>query len=344
MELNSFQQFNRELEQLRKLHKIGSFTFSNTESYLGFQIEQKKIIGDKPLMFRRFAFKETADEVRGYLSKYSSEYLRELIFIRIISALEAFFIDTIRDVFIYTSEPFKNRDSKIEFSVGEILSYDSLDELFNKLLARDRRSLTSGGLSETEKYYNNVFDVDFNNFGINYHSIKEFYDRRHLFIHSLGMAEDGVRILAKTDEQYRARYGTKEKGLDVSDEYLENCMNMVGKFISYVHNELVVKITKPQWKSKKDKDEAKSNLHLIINVIEKEIPEFDPAYRFKVGEKVYTLSSILESIEIKGDEIELKLIGWEALLHSYYKFIKKLKVVGKIKSIKGNFDGREWEK
>ena len=344
MELESYSQLNTELVHLKRLYQMGSYAFSSTQSYISYQINIKKIDGDKPLSNRYFSLENNAKTVRDYLKNHSSEYLRELIFIRIMSALEAFFTDMLRDVFIHTHVPFKKQDSLIEFSVGEILSTSSLDDLQNKILSRDKRRLTSGGLLETEKYYKKIFEIDFSNYGHKYKNIKEYYDRRNLFVHSLGMSENGVRLLAKTDQKYKQDYDTDKRELDVPEDYLISCIDDIKNFTSYIHKEVVLKITKPQWQGKKDLDEQKSKLHLIIETRETGIEEFDPKYKFRIGEKVYTLNNFIEYIDIKEGMVEIKLLGWEGALSRYYRLIKKLKKDNRIGEIKGNFDGREWEK
>jgi len=344
MELKSFSQLDTELTHLRRLYEMGAYSFLSTQNYITYQIKLGKIDAKKPLSNRYANLEDNAEIVRDYLKNHSTEYLRELIFIRIISALETFFTDTLRDVFVHTSEPFKRQDATIEFNVGEILSSKSIDDLQNRILVRDRRKLTSGGISETEKYYRKIFEVDFNNYGHRYKKVKEFYDRRHLFVHSLGLSENGVKLIAKTDRKYKIEYSTDKRELDISEDYLLDCISEIRNFSSYIHTDIISKITKPQWKEKDFNDEPKNSLNLIIEVIDNNLKEFDPQFKFRIGEHVYSLANFLKSFDKKDGYIELKLVGWEGALNNYYRLIKQLKVEGKIGKIKGNFDGREWQK
>lgn len=343
MQLDSYLQLDMELLHLRRLYEMGSFAFANTESLIGYKINQKKINPDSLLSIGNYRLTYTAKEVRSYLNNHSAEYLRELIFIRIISAVEAFFTDTLRDVYMHTHIPFSKQDSHIEFSIGEILSTRSLDELQNKILSRDKRKLNSG-LIETDRYYKKVFGVDFNNFGERYKAIKEYYDRRNLFVHSLGRSEDATRLIAKTDKKYKIDYATNKNELDVSEVYLINCINDIKDFSTYVHNKIIAKIAEPEWQDNSDDKVQKNTLCLKIELKEENINEFNPEYKFRVGESIFKLNSFLESIIMNENVVELKLVGWAGALYRYYSIIKKLKRLNKIGKMNCKFDDREWER
>src|SRR5690606_13323961 len=125
------------------------------------------------------------------------------------------------------------------------------------------------------------------------------YDRRHLFVHSLGMSENGVKLTAKTDRKYKVDYGTDKRELDISEVYLLDCIAEVNNFASYIHTEILIKITKPQWREKGSSDEPKSKLHLIVELKDTPLNEFNPLFKFRIGESVYSLASFIESISQK---------------------------------------------
>ncbi len=322
---------------------MGAYAFSRTQSDITEEVKRGKIDVRKPFLTKWGKFDENPIVVRDYLRDHSTEYLRELIFIRIISALEAFFTDSLRDVYVHTTAPFKNQDSAIQYTAGEILSCRSLDDLQNKILARDRRKLTSGGIFEAEKYYKKIFDIDFVAHAT-YGSIKEYYDRRNLFVHSLGMSESGVRLIAKTDRQYKVKYKTSSRELEVPGPYLSSCISDVGSFAADIHTGLIEIITRHEEQEDDDLDEPRNRLSLKIELKAINLKEFEPRFRFKLGDNVYSLSTFIESHKKTDQILEMVLIGWEGALSKYYNLVKKLKSEGKIGKIYGNFDGREFYK
>ena len=93
----------------------------------------------------------------------STLVLRELIYTRVISALEVFFIETIKDIFLSTTLPFMDTRSELSISNAELLSFKSITEIKNKILQKETRPLTSAGFGAIVKYYKKRFNIDLAN-------------------------------------------------------------------------------------------------------------------------------------------------------------------------------------
>lgn len=103
------------------------------------------------------------------LDKFSSNVnslsfdLRQLILIKLISIIEKYLIDNIKYIFTKTKEPFRT-NNVIEFQHQELLSFKSLTEVFNKIITKDCRQLSSGGFDKIVKYYHQKFNLNLNTF------------------------------------------------------------------------------------------------------------------------------------------------------------------------------------
>lgn len=111
-----------ELSGLKKLHAASCFAFEQTEEVLRYRLNNKKSL-DPNLSFLKQPTKYRVK--KEYRLKMIGQ-LRELIFIRLISVLEAYLVDSVRDVFFQNKQPFKNQDTPISFTQAEILSISSL--------------------------------------------------------------------------------------------------------------------------------------------------------------------------------------------------------------------------
>jgi len=325
--MKSYKQLETELKLLKRLYSSSSFAFWSADNFITNQILDKKIKRNKPLNIKKFSFEETPTVLQMHFRKHNIRYLRELIFIRIISLLEIFFVDAIYDVYLRTSVPFENENRSSDFSMGGILSHSSIDDLHNKILDRIGRSL-SKKLCEIEKYYKKIFGLNFLDYGTDYHKIEEYYDRRNLFVHALGVSSDGSKIVAKTDSTYRSKYNTTLRELSVDEEYILECLNEVSKFAAFVKDQLLLKIDSSEW-SKKNEELQNKHLYLEVKKIDSIVKELEPFYKFKSGAKIFTLKSLTESRDQEGDIVSLKLSGQDEI-YSYYYIIKKLEKQGKI--------------
>jgi hypothetical protein len=131
--------------------------------------------------------------------------LRETIFVRLVSALEVFLTDIVREVYAGRRDLLES-DTHIELSYRYLSSLRSTSDLITFLVDRDCRALTSGGFKKTTKYYRERLGIDIGGLS-HFNSLSEIHERRHLLVHRLGF----------TDEQYRHMYGSDRRRVSIDD-------------------------------------------------------------------------------------------------------------------------------
>ncbi len=150
--------------------------------------------------------------------------LRELILVSAVTSLEVFLSDLILEISRRTLAPFLTQ-TPIELIKAQALSYPSIESLQEDIVGREIRQLTSGGLTEFEKFYRSRFGIDFKALGSGYYEkILEIHDRRHLYVHRNGIC----------DEHYSSKYPSfgydLGKRIYSDHEYLINVFNTLKGF------------------------------------------------------------------------------------------------------------------
>lgn len=158
--LKSFSNFTHDLNKLTSFYKATLYAYEQTELTLAykkrkkiaFNLDNKEEIKILPPTNFKAGKRVAKVEIR--------KNLNEVTFVRIISALEVFLVDLIRDVFILTKEPFKRNDLKLELNHAELLSISSTAEIYSKIINKECRKLTSSGYEEIAKYFRRHFDIE----------------------------------------------------------------------------------------------------------------------------------------------------------------------------------------
>ncbi len=114
--------------------------------------------------------------------------LRSLLLVSLVAQLEAFLTDLVREIASRDLSPFAD-SQPVELPRGKILTAASINALQEHIIDRDRRRLTSGGLQEMEKYFRARFKIDFGSLPVPFEPIQEIHARRHLHVHSDGIAD-----------------------------------------------------------------------------------------------------------------------------------------------------------
>jgi hypothetical protein len=120
----------------------------------------------------------------------------------------------------------------VELKQSDILSAKSTTEIFNKIINKELRRLSSGGFSEIVKYYKKTLLIDIAEIKPKREIIEEYHQRRHLLVHRLG----------KTDQFYRDRYNFSEPNITVEKYYLEHCFEDFREFAHEIHNQIKIKL------------------------------------------------------------------------------------------------------
>ncbi len=146
------------------------------------------------------------------------QLLRSTLLVRLVAVYEAFLVDTIEEISWRSDEPFAS-DSRIDITQRQLLALDRERSVKRFIVDRTTRSLTSGGLEEIRKFYKKSLGFDIIAPSQSIATVTEIHDRRHLYVHRGGYADD----------QYLHRYpamGAKlEEIVAVDEGYLLKAMH-----------------------------------------------------------------------------------------------------------------------
>ncbi|KLU06185.1 hypothetical protein RISK_002036 [Rhodopirellula islandica] len=206
--------------------------------------------------------------------------LCELTLVRVVSVLEVFLVDSVKDVFVVTKRPFMDPNLRIEMSQDELIANSSPAKILGRIIDRETRRLSSGGFKEVIKYYKRRFDIDLSCISPGYSVMQEYHDRRHLLVHRLG----------RTDKVYRRTYKTVSKTVDVADDYIEKLFTDTASFVECVCDQLEVFLRR------EDISNSSMNARQITDItfLKNEIVDcLQPSFHFWAGDEYVTTNEIL---------------------------------------------------
>jgi hypothetical protein len=231
--MEAYNNFQTEFSHLEMLH--ASTLYAYDEAILRSRQKAKEgYINKKDPVFRRLAGGNEfrlADTLKELHNKYKNNFrtiLRETIFVRAISVLEVFLIDTIREILLARKDLFLNSDI-IKISYPHLISFNNSSEILSYIINNECRNLHNGGFKEISKYFRNRIKIELNNFKEPLKLIFEYHDNRHLIVHRLGL----------TDKEYRHKYNANIKKVYISEKYLINAFINIRAFCEFVLNESI---------------------------------------------------------------------------------------------------------
>lgn len=316
--MKSHQQFLHELNKLNAFYEVTLYSYEQTDNLFSMWRIDKSSFEKVGLDLKASPFYKK--KPRAKLE--NKKNLSEIIFVRVVSALEVFMVDIIRDVFISTKEPFKKQDVIIQFTQAELLSIHSPADIFNKIINKELRKLTSGGFTDIQKYYKRHFDIELSSFTPGKIKMEEYHDRRHLLVHRLG----------KTDQIYREKYGTKAQSISVDQDYLMECMQDFKEFADLVNTQLNYKLTSelliPKTKQKIIEGRHRIDVEILTDI---EPNYFTMAFEFWAGDQFSMLSNILDSrTQVDSKNFQLIISGTERQIISYSRILREGVSAGEI--------------
>lgn len=312
--MKTYNRFQMEIKRLRRIYHATQYSFNEVSSLISEKLKEDVNYGYTRLSIKHenedSTITNTIFEFKSKLKSQYPRYLRELIFIRIISAFEVFLIDSIREIFKSNKEPFKN-DNILEITHGELLSADTISEIFSKLINKDCRNLHSGGLKEIRKYYNKTFNIDLNSY-CDADTLEEYHDRRHILVHRLG----------ETDAAYRNKYASGKR-ITVKEPYLLECFSFLLSLCEKINEQLDQKFIISQGK-KEGKKEYPVHYELFINIVQETSKNLLKSnYQYWVDNRLIFLRDILESKKrIDSNNFEMAIRGDSKAVRGYIRELK----------------------
>jgi hypothetical protein len=280
-----------ELRRLRALWLSLQFGFEVAGAQIKDRVRGNKAVGISPLTLANGT--KVTDSHYDFIGQTKSQmprYAREVIFVRLISTLEVFLIDLVRDIFVHDSSLFHDQKKILEISHAELLGTNDLTHLRNRLINGELRQLHSKGMRETAKYFDARLGLGFASLGLDLATFWEMVDRRHLLVHRLGRA----------DEQYRKKYGyDKKAALTISAEYLELVLNLADQFVAKMDARASEVIAPPADRPDSAVDRIEVHLEAAATSTEGDLA-LRPGFVFvvndrDVGERTAVLRDILTS-------------------------------------------------
>lgn len=312
-----------ELDRLKNLYFTARFAFEQTGKLLRSQSHKSEINLKEPIFIQEND-QDHAVAPSGYsfLHRIKSQfprYLRETIFVRLISALEMFLMDITHELFLHRRDIFYS-DQRIEFPQREILHMSSITEVWSKILKIELRKLQNRGFSEFVKFYDRRLGIDFGRSPVSIKLIQEMHDRRHLLVHRLG----------STDKNYRITYSETKKRISVPEIYLFNSISSINDFAEYLWKESQNLLHGSRIKKKQEDLNIEE---IVIEILsEEDSALISPSYHFYVEDDIISLSDILKSkdVESKKSTIRLKISGPLPFIKEYMKRIKNAEKKGEL--------------
>lgn len=278
--MRTHQQFISELNTLINFYRSSLYAYDQTDYFL-YQWRKKKddlieidIEVNPPTFYK--------SKVKGVVSE-NQKNLAEIVFVRFVSALEVFLIDQIREIFISHKEPFKKENIILEFKQSDLLSIKSTADIYNLVISKELRRLSSGGFNEIVKYYNKTLKIDIANIYPGFKVMEEYHQRRHLLVHRLG----------KTDQFYRDKYNYQGHNITVENFYLENCFEDFKKFSEEIL-EQVKNRSKENFSTQKNNKKPEAKCQIEVEFSKKTTPIFESNYEFWAGDALYMFNNIFD--------------------------------------------------
>jgi len=314
--LSSYRIFEVEIKELRKFLNSSIYAFNKVG-------ELKKFIKNKN-------HKQFLDD-NGFNAKPSGvcsfnknsissleKTLNQQTLVRAISALEVFLVDVFRDIFIITKVPFKDQNKVHYFNQAQLLSLKSISDLFNVIINKECRNLSSGGFAEIIKTFKKKLNIDLLNIPPGKQKMIEYHEIRHLIIHKLG----------RTDTHFRNKYNiTNKVGISLDDNYLKTFLKDINGFAERT-NELVIKKINELSISNIQQSSLEQKVKYNIQILQSEpILEFlNTDFEFWVNDEFEILKNILvDKIIVSEKELDIILAGSHRQIKAYYSHLKYAK-------------------
>jgi hypothetical protein len=232
--MKGYNNFQTEFTHLEMLH--ASTLYAYDEAILrSTQNAKEGYLNKKEPVFRKLAGGNEfrlASNLKALHNKYKDSFrtiLRETIFVRTISVLEVFLIDAVREILVARKDLF-TQDKIVTLSYPHLISFNNSSEILSYIINNECRNLHNGGFKEICKYFRNRLKIELNNFKEPLKIIFEYHDKRHLIVHRLGL----------TDKEYRHKYNTNIKRVNINEKYLISAFKNIRAFCEFVLNESTI--------------------------------------------------------------------------------------------------------
>lgn len=236
-----FWSYNRVKNEIKDLKQIYDFTYHLylqeheiiKEQLSKHNVKDKKIIS---VTTRIGATTHSLNSLYAHTTNSYPNKLRHLILINLITDLEVYFTNLVREIAGRDLEPFKNvENEKVDYFRNHLLNFSTIKNIEDDILNKDIRKLTSGGLEKTEEYFQKRFGINFKELGINFKAIQEIHERRHLFVHRNGICDS---IYSRTYPEFGFKVGDT---IRLDHEYIIYALDKILEFSSKINQQCLIR-------------------------------------------------------------------------------------------------------
>ncbi len=228
---NPFEILKKETTAIEELYEITIWCYKNI-SLLNIQQEENgklTLLTDDNSSIKSYS---NRGHLKSELLKKRAKELRSVLYVRLISALEVFLIDSVKYAFIKNPFIFVSQSKQMSVPYSKLLRISNISDLQWEIVEKEARSLHSGGFKDIIKYYNSQMKINIADLGINLSNLERFHDRRHLLVHRLG----------QTDNGYRHKYNEKSSTIKVDETELKELIQAIRELSMKLNNAIETQI------------------------------------------------------------------------------------------------------
>ncbi len=166
-------------------------------------------------------WEQDLQDIRVLVEGSNNMLLNELIFVRAVSALEIYLVESIKDIFTARPQLFCLLNKEITFHYGELLTSNSLSSVFSKLLKRETQQLSRIGFDEVLKFYKKL-RIDLNDSKPGQIKMSMYHEIRHLIVHRLG----------EVDDRFKKNYNYYKEKIVIDDIFLNKALSDFDDFVN----------------------------------------------------------------------------------------------------------------
>jgi hypothetical protein len=219
----------------REINKLESLYYKNRVFYEG--QEYKKI--------HRIIEKEYNGNIKIRNKRKIMNTFRETILIRLISALEVYLIDIVRESFLYIPDVFLSNNKKANFTDSDIIRSVDIITLQESIVNKKLREIHNSGFDSIMLLLIKRLKLEEKMIVPSLSVMKKYHDIRHLLVHTLGA----------TDYQFRHQYNTDVEKIFIDHDFLEKAFSDFRKFFMSLQRQVdALFITPRRMRSSKTKN------------------------------------------------------------------------------------------
>lgn len=320
MPVNAYRRFRKTTERITMLYEVTVDSYrllydSGRERIRKEGIESathEVTLGDKRT--RKRPLRQLAFHARDVYP----QMLRSTLLIRLVAAYEALLTDSLREVGVWSLD-FLKSDQRLDFSQEHLLALVEKRGVEQFVLNKTLRFLSSGGFKEIVKFYGKM-GIDITPSGVPLKDLEEIHDRRHLYVHRGGTA----------DEQYCNNYPSSGAVLGVllpvDEGYLLTSIKQLENSAVHIQKQLDAKFPEPIWVYTKGLRKLSDTME-HVNLFSGEVISGNPLdLGVTLADGLTTLKSVAIWIGRRGNEFKLLVGGnaTEATLYSKHVYLAEI--------------------